>query len=263
MVIAAIVLVRRRHRDGVRTVIAAVRDRRQPWWILLGGVCGAALVLSQGLTVATLGAALFTVAVVAGQTGSGLAVDRAGIGPASAMHLTWTRVVGAVLTVVAATVAVSDRLGSGSSTWLMLFPLIAGLGISLQSAVNGRVRELATVSVATLGNFIVGTIVLLLAVVLHTLVVGWPDSWPSEPWLYVGGLIGMVYISMNAALVRHLGVLLLSLAAISGQLIGALVLDTAFPVDAGGPGVVTVVGVGLTLVAVSITLMRPGRRRAR
>lgn len=262
MVITALVLARRRHRDGVRAVITAVRSGRQPWWILLGGVCGAALVLSQGLTVATLGAALFTVAVVAGQTGSGLAVDRAGLGPASAMHLTWTRVLGAALTVVAATVAVSDRLGSGTATWLLLLPLIAGLGISLQSAVNGRVRQLSTVPVATFGNFVIGTVALLLAVAVHTLVVGWPANWPDEPWLYLGGLIGMVYISMNAALVRHLGVLLLSLAAISGQLIGALVLDAVFPVAAGGPGVVTVVGVGLTLVAVSITLVRPGRRPA-
>src|SRR5699024_9978870 len=100
-------------------VLAAIGSGRQPWWILVGGVCGGALVLSQGLTVATLGAALFTVAVVAGQSSSGLAVDRAGLGPASAMHLTWTRVLGAGLTAVAVVIAVSDRLAAGTVTWLM------------------------------------------------------------------------------------------------------------------------------------------------
>ena len=259
VVIATLVLAQPRHRNGVRTVLAAVRTGAQPWWMLIGGVCGAALVLAQGLTVATLGAALFTVAVVAGQTGSGLAVDRAGLGPASAMRLTWPRVLGAALTAVAVVVAVSDRLAAGTITWLLVLPLLAGLGLSFQSAVNGRVRELSTVPVATFGNFVVGTVALAIAFGVHGTLAGWPTSFPTEPWLYLGGLVGLLYISVNAALVRHTGVLLLSLAAIAGQLLGALVLDTVFPVGGSAPSAVTVLGVALTLVAVSITLLRPRR----
>ena len=259
VVISLVVLTGRAHRDGVRTVVAAVRQGHQPWWVLGGGICGAALVLAQGITVATLGAALFTVAVVAGQTGSGLVVDRAGLGPASAMRLTVPRVLGAALTAVAVVVAVSDRLAAGSLSWLLVLPLVAGLGLSFQSAVNGRVRVLGTVSVAAFGNFVVGTATLAVAFVVHGLVTGWPTRFPSEPWLYLGGLIGLLYISVNAALVRYTGVLLLSLAAIAGQLAGALVLDTVFPVEGSGPSVVTVVGVALTLLAVSLTLVRPRR----
>lgn len=39
------------------------------------------MVISQGLTLGTIGVAVFTVGLVAGQTMSSLAVDRAGIGP--------------------------------------------------------------------------------------------------------------------------------------------------------------------------------------
>lgn len=260
VVIMVIVVARRTHRDGIRTVLAAVRARQQPWWVLIGGVCGAALVLAQGLTVATLGAALFTVAVVAGQTSSGLAVDRAGLGPAGAIRLTGPRVLGAALTAVAVVVAVSDRLAAGSVTWLMLLPLVAGLGLSFQSAVNGRVRALSTVPVATFGNFVIGTAALAIAFLVHGAFAGWPTSFPSEPWLYLGGMIGLLYISVNAALVRHTGVLLLALAAIAGQLLGALVLDTVFPVAGSQPTAVTVIGAALTLVAVSVTVLRPRRR---
>ena len=46
-----------------------------------GGLGGAMYVASQSITVATLGVALFTVCIVAGQTGNSLLVDRLGLGP--------------------------------------------------------------------------------------------------------------------------------------------------------------------------------------
>ena len=80
-------------------------------WQCLGGACGALLVATQGLTVGTLGVAVFIVAVVAGQSVSSLLVDRAGIGPAGPQPVTVPRLVGAALTVVAVLLAVGDRLG--------------------------------------------------------------------------------------------------------------------------------------------------------
>nr|BFE67856.1 hypothetical protein GCM10020092_011570 [Actinoplanes digitatis] len=65
----------RRLRDGLR-----VRQIRP--WQCVGGMCGAFLVATQGLTVPTLGVAVFVVALVAGQSSSSLLVDRAGAGPA-------------------------------------------------------------------------------------------------------------------------------------------------------------------------------------
>ena len=48
---------------------------------MLGGLFGAFLVATQGLTVGTIGVALFSVAITAGQASSGLIVDHFGIGP--------------------------------------------------------------------------------------------------------------------------------------------------------------------------------------
>ena len=67
------------------------------------------LVLSQGLAAAALGVALFTVAVVAGQTISGLVLDRVGIGPGGRRPLTAARLVGALLALGAVTWAVSAQ----------------------------------------------------------------------------------------------------------------------------------------------------------
>jgi transporter family-2 protein len=64
---------------------------------------------------------------------------------------------------------------------------------------------------ATLVNFIGGTAILAVAALAHVAVVGAPAAWPTDPWLYLGGVIGVTYIFLSAALVVHTGVLILGL----------------------------------------------------
>ncbi|MDO3701185.1 DMT family transporter [Micromonospora sp. C28SCA-DRY-2] len=229
----------------------------------LGGVCGAFLVASQGLTIGALGVAVFTVAVVAGQSASSLAVDRAGVGPAGRQPVTGQRLAGAGLTVVAVLLAVGDRFGDPAALALAVLPLLAGVAIAWQQAVNGRVR-VATGSAltATLVNFTAGTLALLVTFAVDLAVRGRPTGGlPSEPWLYLGGPIGIVFIALAAAIVRFTGVLLLGLATIAGQVVGAVLVDLVLPTAASHPGPATLLGAALTLVAVVVAAVGPPVRR--
>ncbi|MFI6760180.1 DMT family transporter [Micromonospora sp. NPDC050417] len=241
----------RRHLGVFRS---ALRDGSLRPWQCLGGACGAFMVANQGLTVGRLGVAIFTVAVVAGQSASSLVVDRAGIGPGGRQRVTATRLAGAALTVPAVFLAVGDRPNDPAGLALALLPLLAGLGLAWQQAVNGRVRAASgSVVTATLVNFAVGTVALLVAFAVSASVRGWPTgSLPTEPWLYLGGPIGILFIAIAAALVRFTGVLLLGLATIAGQVVGAVVIDVAAPGDASGPGPFTLLGAVLTLAAVLV-----------
>lgn len=226
-----------------------VRELRP--WMLLGGLAGALLVASQGLTAAVLGVALFTVAVVAGQTVSGLILDRIGLGPGGRRPLTASRLLGSLLALVAVGWAVSAQLGGPVPLWMLVLPFVAGVFAGWQQAVNGRVRAVAhSAQSATLINFIVGSTALFAIVLVRNSVVGWPSEYPSEPWLYVGGAIGCVLIAVQTVLVRVTGVLLLGLATVSGQLVAALALDLAAPGQAVAFS--TIGGTALALVAVVV-----------
>ncbi|SBT51912.1 DMT family transporter [Micromonospora auratinigra] len=248
-------------RRGLVALRAALRDGSLRPWQCLGGVCGAFLVATQGLTIGTLGVAVFTVAVVAGQSGSSLLVDRAGLGPTGRQPVTPTRLVGAALTVVAVLLAVGDRLGDPKALALALLPLAAGVGIAWQQAVNGRVRGAAgSAMTATLVNFTVGTVALLVTLAVDLAVRGRPaGAFPGEFWLYLGGPIGIVFIALAAAIVRFTGVLLLGLATIAGQIVGAVLLDVVLPTSASHPGPATFLGAALTLVAVLVAALGTGR----
>ncbi|MFC4148346.1 DMT family transporter [Micromonospora mangrovi] len=248
-------------RRGLATLRTALRAGSLRPWQCLGGVCGAFLVATQGLTIGTLGVAVFTVAVVAGQSGSSLLVDRAGVGPLGRQPVTPARLTGAVLTVLAVLLAVGDRLGDPGALALAVLPLLAGVGIAWQQAVNGRVRGAAgSALTATLVNFAVGTLALLVTFAVDLAVRGRPaGAFPSEPWLYLGGPIGIAFIALAAAIVRFTGVLLLGLATIAGQVVGAVLLDLVLPTAASHPGPATLAGAALTMVAVLVAAL--GSRR--
>lgn len=244
-------------RRGLRRVVTALRRGELRWWYVCGGAAGAFLVLSQGITAALLGVALFTVAVVAGQTVSGLVLDRVGIGPGGRRPLTPARVAGALIALAAVTWAVSAQFGGSVPAWMLLLPLIAGLGMGWQQAVNGQVRVLAESALtATFVNFVVGTMVLLVLMLIDWGVTGLPKPLPPEPWLYLGGAIGCVFIAGASLLVRITGVLLLGLATVAGQLVTALLLDVLAPSTAEPVPFSTIGGTLLALVAVVVASVR-------
>ncbi|QSB15283.1 DMT family transporter [Natronosporangium hydrolyticum] len=263
VVLAAIVFGSPYGRRGLRAVREQLRAGTLRWWHCLGGLAGGFVVATQGLTVASLGVAVFTVTLVAGQSTSSLLVDRTTLPPSGPQAVTRTRVIGAGLCVLAVVVSVADRLGSPQTLGLALLPLAAGFGIAWQQAVNGRVRAAGgSTWPATFINFLTGLLGLLLGFGIGVLVRGWPGGdLPSEPWLYAGGLLGIAVIAVGAAVVRFTGVLLLGLAAISGQVLGALLLDLLVPADTP-PAVNTYAGALLALTAVGIATLgsrRPAR----
>jgi bacterial/archaeal transporter family-2 protein len=249
-------------RAGVGRLREALRTRALRPWQLLGGTCGAFFVTTQGLTVSILGVAVFTIAVVAGQTVSGLALDRAGVGPGEAQSITPPRAVGALLAVTAVIISVSDHgaITSSGGLWWAVLPAVAGLGIAWQTAMNGQVRVAAeNVVVPTLVNFLIGTSTLVLAAVVDVVVRGWPATPPGQWWLYLGGPLGICAILTAVTAVRVTGVLLLGMSSVAGQLVGAVLLDVFAP-TAGGLSLTSVIGIAVTMVAVGIAAIRVGPR---
>lgn len=247
-------------RAGAVRLWRGIRDRSVPPWMLLGGACGALTVSTQGVTAGVLGVALFSVGVVAGQTLHGLVLDRIGFGPAGVVAVTPGRVLGGALALAAVGVSLSGDVLAAAPLWLLLLPFAAGIGIAWQSGANGRLAQrVRSPMTATLMSFIAGTVVLLLASGVSVAVRGMPDALPAEPWLYLGGLLGFLYILLGAFIVAHTGVLLLGLGSILGQLTASVVIDLLWP-PAAGPAPWQVIAM-VVVAAASVLVAVPWRRR--
>ena len=247
-------------RRGVARLRVGIRQQTIPFWMLLGGACGALTVSTQGLTAGVLGVSLFTVGVVAGQTVHGLVLDRIGFGPAGVVAVTPGRVLGGLLALAAVGISLSGDVLASAPLWMLLLPFAAGVGIAWQAATNGRLAQRARSPLAaTLMSFIAGTVVLALASGVSIAFRGAPAALPGEPWLYFGGFLGAAYILLGTFIVAQTGVLLMGLGSVLGQLVTSVVIDLLWP-PAAGPALwqvlaMVVVAVGSVVVAV------PWRRR--
>lgn len=253
--LSALVAFEPRTRRGLLRIGASVRSGDLHWWQVVGGVAGACIVVSQGLTVATIGVALFTVALVAGLSTSSLVVDHVGLGPAGKQAISPVRVGGAVLTVAAVGLTVAERIGGtdalgSAALTLALLPMAAGFGAAYQQAVNGKVYQVGGPWAATWNNFLVGTTLLVVLMLASLALPGDLRTPPGTWWLYSGGLMGVVFICAAAMLVQVHGVLILGLCTVAGQVICAVGIDAL--ADEGHVGILSVVGASLTLAGVAV-----------
>lgn len=204
-----------------------------PWRFIWGGALGTLFVLSQAVAVGPVGLAVFTMAVVLGQTAGGAAADRLGLGPAGVQPLSLPRLIAAATALAAVVLASATRVeapGAVSAAVvvaLLVFTVVAGLGSAVQQALNGRVGVVAGPYAAAWLNTAVAsatlTVGLVVALLLPHTLTGWPGQW----WLYTGGLLAVTIVALSAVLVRVHGVLVLMLCTIAGQMAAAWAIAVA------------------------------------
>jgi len=255
------VVVTRDGRASVGRLAVAVRGGGVKWWAFTGGLVGALFVASQGFAAGIIGIALFTVAYVAGQSIGGLAIDRRGLGPIPPKPITAARILGTLLAIVAVAVAAWSHLSLGGPIWAYLLPFVAGMAFGWQQGVNNILRHASGNGITATGvNFLVATIVLGFIALCMLPFSGLPTAWPTEWWYLLGGVTGAAFIFTQTMIVHRLGVLLLGLGLIAGQLIASTVLDATVPVPGHALGWETIAGTAIALVAVIVAAI-PGRRR--
>lgn len=244
--------VSRRTQIGFRLLLVSLRERRTAWVFTLAGASGAAFVFSQSLVVGMTGVALFSITFVCGLTIGSYVLDALGIGPGGRRPYTAQRTVGVVLAVVAVCVSLLGRLGQTEALLFLILPFVFGALVAWQQVANGSMAVVArTPLTPTVLNFLVGTGVLAIVAGIYTLSQGLPETYPTDGWLYLGGLCGVFFVAMTAWAVRHTGALVTSLATTTGQILTAVLVDILFPqtvVDI----VPILAGAGVMVVALAV-----------
>lgn len=232
------------------------------WW-LFSGPLGAFVVVTISTGVPLLGVALTTVLTVAGQTVSGILLDARATGVGARLRISGTRSGAVVVAIVGLAITVfALPVGSGTTVIGMAAMIIllvaAGIASSLQQAANGAVAGTSgSPAFAALVSFTTGFFVLAITSSVMWMTRSLPSNmWPSiqtEPWLYIGGLFGTLFVVSSAWAVRKIGVLVLSLAVVAGQIVAAVALDVS--TGSAGVGFLTIVSIVAVLLAVVLAVV--------
>ncbi|HJA03423.1 MAG TPA: DMT family transporter [Candidatus Microbacterium stercoravium] len=267
LLLMVVTLVAPAGRSGFARAVRALVSREMPWWMFLGGLGGAAIVMSQALTVPLMGVAVFTMAFVSGQLVGALIVDNTDLPPGGRKHLTAPRIVGSIVVLLGVSLSAIGVIAQGVPLWAPILPLVAGVATAFQQAANGRLKQHARSAIAaTTTNFIVGGIALVVAsavmLLTGTRIAALPEI-PAEAWVLFGGLLGVAFIGVTTVTVAHLGVLLLSLMSLFGNLVGSLVIDLTFHSAEAEVNATTYISMAIVLVGVVVTTIRPTQVRGR
>ena len=111
---------------------------------------------------------------------------------------------------------------------IVLMLTLAGVGLTLQSAVNARLREAVGAPVlSALISFLVGAVPLGLMAALGVFGRGRLTELGGSPWwIWIGGLFGAFYVTLAVIGVPRVGAAVVISCAVFGQMAAALVLDS-------------------------------------
>lgn len=253
--LCTMLIVRKSERAGLKELVRAVKARELRWWILLAGMGGTFYVSMQSIAVPQIGVAIFTICLVGGQTSSSLIVDKIGFSSNGKQHITWLRVLTAGMTLVAVTVAVIPDFGKANFKILTIFLCImVGVVSSFQYAMNSRINLVTHRPVVTTWlNFLIGTFFVAIALAINLSKGGSIGELPHNPWVYIGGPCGLIFIVVASSVVKSMGVLNFILFTVTGQLVGALMLDWIIPAHKGALSSYLVVGTAITLGSIGLS----------
>lgn len=140
----------------------------------------------------------------------------------------------------------------------VVIALVSGAALAVQVGLNNGLRaRLGHPILAALVSFLVGTALLLVNVAILRPAVPGPSELRRGPWwIWLGGVVGAVYVGCSAEFARRLGAAGWVSLIIAGQTLGSLALDhfglvgfAPHPISAA-----RLLGAALLLVGVALVL---------
>jgi transporter family-2 protein len=121
---------------------------------------------------------------------------------------------------------------------------------------NGKFGTLAgSAIVPTFFNFLAGTS--LIAVALLLLEGGAvPLYFPTNPLLYLGGVVGVIFIFIQVVVLPKIGALTMGIAMLVGQLVGSVLLDWIVPIAQRELTISTLIGILLAMLGAGLVARR-------
>ncbi|MFT8872983.1 MAG: DMT family transporter [Sporolactobacillus sp.] len=111
---------------------------------------------------------------------------------------------------------------------LILWGLASGMVSPVQTAVNGKLRiALHSPFLASMVSFLIGTLTLIIITLAidHRIRISRRLIKSAPWWLWVGGPLGVIFVTSNILLLPLLGAALSVVAVLCGQMVMALVVD--------------------------------------
>jgi len=205
------------------------------WFV--GGMLGVIFLTGNLLLLPRLGASLTVVMTVAGQIIMGVTIDTFGWFGADQEPFTIFKVLGILFLIfgiilmnyVRRNPMANKRSTSTIYIWLFI-GFIFGFCPPIQTAINSALgQSLQSPIAASLVSFFVGTVVLFMLTLIFNrslkLTTTHAQQGKLKPIYFIGGILGVIFVTTNIILMPHLGAALTTIIVMLGQMLMGSIID--------------------------------------
>ncbi|SCS23933.1 Integral membrane protein [Staphylococcus caeli] len=205
------------------------------WFV--GGMLGVIFLTGNLLLLPRLGASLTVVMTVAGQIIMGVTIDTFGWFGADQEPFTIFKVLGILFLIfgillmnyVRRNPMANKRNTSTIYIWLFI-GFIFGFCPPIQTAINSALgQSLQSPIAASLVSFFVGTVVLFMLTLIFNrslkLTTTHAQQGKLKPIYFIGGILGVIFVTTNIILMPHLGAALTTIIVMLGQMLMGSIID--------------------------------------
>ncbi|WP_412518685.1 DMT family transporter [Staphylococcus simulans] len=203
------------------------------WFV--GGLLGVLFLTGNLLLFPKLGASLTVIITIAGQIIMGVMIDTFGWLGAKTEPFTLLKLLGVILLFIGIIVMNYVRnqpkaeQSSAVLPWLAI-GFVFGFGPPIQTAINSQLGQQVHSSLfASLISFTMGAIALIIITACvnrsFKLSTYEPDVGKIKPVYFIGGVLGVVFVTVNIILMPHLGAALTTIVGMLGQMLMGVIID--------------------------------------
>jgi bacterial/archaeal transporter family-2 protein len=245
----------------------------QPTWIWFGGFCGVIALTTNILLFPKLGSVQTSVMPILGMILMGMLIDH--FGWFNSMHKPFgiNRIFGVFLVLLGVFLAVvvqeiMSRRNTSTVTkesqvnqWPWRFVGIgAGMLMSIQAAINGQLGiVLNSPYQAAFVSFFIGSVTLVIVVGLKErsyVNIKEPIKQSAPWWVWIGGIIGGLYVLINVYLVGKIGTGQTVVLALFGQIAGSLLVQQFGLLKSAKNGIAPIQILGLIIMLFGVFLIK-------
>lgn len=138
---------------------------------------------------------------------------------------------------------------------LALIPVAMGSGLAMQTAVNSKLRQyVGSPYLASAVSFTVGALFLIILTALSgiTPLVAWSTVTSNPWWIWLGGLLGVLGMTVNLLLFPRLGSIQTTVLPLFGQIIMGVLIDQFGLFNSPKSGLTLTKLIGILLVTVGM-----------
>lgn len=204
------------------------------WFV--GGIIGVIFLTGNLLLLPRLGASLTVVMTIAGQIIMGVLIDTFGWFGANHEPFTVVKSLGIIILFIGIllmnyTRKTQERRVTPVSFYLwLIIGFIFGFGPPIQTTINSSLgQQLHSPVMAALVSFTIGTILLFILTLIFNkslkITTYNPTQGKLKPLYFIGGILGVVFVTTNIILMPHLGAAVTTIVVMLGQMVMGIIID--------------------------------------